>query len=132
MTDPSAIELRAVNKRYGAVSVLADIHLRIAPGEFCVFVGPSGCGKSTLLPVHDDVVAWTRGQGDGAIVCIFNLSPRDARYALPSLEVEALEGHGFAAVIERGTDGVAQCVLPPNGAFFGRVLADLPATRSLP
>ena len=49
MTDPSAIELRAVNKRYGAVSVLADIDLRIAPGEFCVFVGPSGCGKSTLL-----------------------------------------------------------------------------------
>jgi multiple sugar transport system ATP-binding protein len=49
MTDPSAIELRAVNKRYGAVSVLAGIDLRIAPGEFCVFVGPSGCGKSTLL-----------------------------------------------------------------------------------
>ena len=49
MTDPCAIELRAVNKRYGAVSVLADIDLRIAPGEFCVFVGPSGCGKSTLL-----------------------------------------------------------------------------------
>ena len=51
MTDPSAIELRAVNKRYGAVSVLADIDLRIAPGEFCVFVGPSGCGKSTLMRI---------------------------------------------------------------------------------
>ena len=49
MTDPCAIELRGVHKRYGAVNVLADIDLRIAPGEFCVFVGPSGCGKSTLL-----------------------------------------------------------------------------------
>src|SRR5476649_879143 len=49
MTDPCAIELRGVHKRYGAVNVLADIDLSIAPGEFCVFVGPSGCGKSTLL-----------------------------------------------------------------------------------
>jgi len=34
---------------YGAVSVLRDIDLQVADGEFCVFVGPSGCGKSTLL-----------------------------------------------------------------------------------
>ncbi len=49
MTDPCAIELRGVHKRYGAVKVLADIDLRVASNEFCVFVGPSGCGKSTLL-----------------------------------------------------------------------------------
>jgi multiple sugar transport system ATP-binding protein len=49
MTDASAIELRGVHKRYGAVNVINDVDLRIAPGEFCVFVGPSGCGKSTLL-----------------------------------------------------------------------------------
>ena len=49
MTDPCAIELRGVHKRYGAVNVLADIDLRVESNEFCVFVGPSGCGKSTLL-----------------------------------------------------------------------------------
>jgi multiple sugar transport system ATP-binding protein len=48
MTAP-AIELRGLHKRFGAASVLKDIDLAIAPGEFCVFVGPSGCGKSTLL-----------------------------------------------------------------------------------
>jgi multiple sugar transport system ATP-binding protein len=48
-TDAPAIDLRGVSMRFGAVDVLRAIDLRIAPGEFCVFVGPSGCGKSTLL-----------------------------------------------------------------------------------
>jgi len=47
--DVPAIDLRGVCMRFGAVDVLRAIDLRIAPGEFCVFVGPSGCGKSTLL-----------------------------------------------------------------------------------
>lgn len=34
-----------------AVSVLADITLDIARGEFLVLLGPSGCGKSTLLRI---------------------------------------------------------------------------------
>ena len=36
-------------KRYGEVTVIPDLSLAIADGEFVVFVGPSGCGKSTLL-----------------------------------------------------------------------------------
>src|SRR5438552_3261924 len=49
MTEPAAIELRGVAKRFGAARVLEGIDLEVARGEFCVFVGPSGCGKSTLL-----------------------------------------------------------------------------------
>ncbi len=45
----TALDIRGLSKRYGAVEVLRDIDLSIAPGEFTVFVGPSGCGKSTLL-----------------------------------------------------------------------------------
>ena len=86
-----------------------------------------------LLPAHDDVVAWTRGQGEDAILCVFNLSPRDTRYALGGVEADALDGHGFAGVLERSHDGAPlECVLPPNGAFFGRIRANPPSTRSLP
>jgi phosphate transport system ATP-binding protein len=43
------VELTQVCKSFGAASILRDIDLTIADGEFVVFVGPSGCGKSTLL-----------------------------------------------------------------------------------
>ena len=44
-----SVRLRSVAKSFGAVQILFDINLEIAPGEFVVLVGPSGCGKSTLL-----------------------------------------------------------------------------------
>ena len=43
------IVLRNVNKSFGATTIIPNIDLDIAHGEFVVFVGPSGCGKSTLL-----------------------------------------------------------------------------------
>jgi ABC-type sugar transport system ATPase subunit len=43
------LQLRGINKNFGAVKVIHDVDLDIGDGEFVVFVGPSGCGKSTLL-----------------------------------------------------------------------------------
>ncbi len=43
------LELKGVEKYYGAVHAIKGIDLAIEKGEFIVFVGPSGCGKSTLL-----------------------------------------------------------------------------------
>lgn len=43
------LDIQHLVKNYGAVEVLKDINIAIAPGDFLVLVGPSGCGKSTLL-----------------------------------------------------------------------------------
>jgi multiple sugar transport system ATP-binding protein len=45
----AGITVSALTKSYGAMRVLRDIDLEVAPGEFTVLLGPSGCGKSTLL-----------------------------------------------------------------------------------
>ncbi|MCR9148883.1 MAG: sn-glycerol-3-phosphate ABC transporter ATP-binding protein UgpC [Rhodobacteraceae bacterium] len=55
------IVLKDVHKAFGDVSVLRDIDLEIADGEFVVFVGPSGCGKSTLLRMITGLETVTSG-----------------------------------------------------------------------
>jgi polar amino acid transport system ATP-binding protein/general L-amino acid transport system ATP-binding protein len=45
----SFIEIRNLNKYYGAFAALTDIDLDIAEGEVVCVIGPSGSGKSTLI-----------------------------------------------------------------------------------
>ena len=42
------IELKHVDKHFGALHVLKDINLSVKKGEVVVIIGPSGSGKSTL------------------------------------------------------------------------------------
>ena len=41
------IELRGVQKFFGALQVIKDLNLAISDNEFIVLLGQSGCGKST-------------------------------------------------------------------------------------
>ena len=45
------IVIDAVEKRFGATTVLHGVSARLAQGEFLCLVGPSGCGKTTLLRI---------------------------------------------------------------------------------
>ena len=57
-----SIQLKSVNKAFGAVNVINGVDLDIKDGEFAVFVGPSGCGKSTLLRLIAGLEDVTAGQ----------------------------------------------------------------------
>jgi spermidine/putrescine transport system ATP-binding protein len=50
MAEPSKdIRLEGITKRFGAVTVIEDLHLEIERGRFYALLGPSGCGKTTTL-----------------------------------------------------------------------------------
>ncbi len=45
----TAVEVRGVEKRFGAVRALAGISLTVEQGEFFGLLGPNGAGKTTLI-----------------------------------------------------------------------------------
>ena len=45
----ATIELRQVEKKFGALHAVKPLDLTIKNGEFVVLLGPSGCGKTTTL-----------------------------------------------------------------------------------
>ncbi|HXZ00200.1 MAG TPA: ABC transporter ATP-binding protein [Stellaceae bacterium] len=56
------IALEHVTKRYGAVTVVEDLSLAVAAGEFCVIIGTSGAGKSTALKMINRLVSPSEGR----------------------------------------------------------------------
>jgi osmoprotectant transport system ATP-binding protein len=66
-----AIELRGIEKRYGAQEALAGVDLVVQPGEFTALVGGSGSGKTTLLKTINALVTpdagevWVEGERVG-------------------------------------------------------------------
>jgi spermidine/putrescine transport system ATP-binding protein len=47
----SAVVIRAVQKKYGAIVAIDGVDLSIWQGEFFSLLGPSGCGKTSLLRI---------------------------------------------------------------------------------
>jgi multiple sugar transport system ATP-binding protein len=74
--------LENVTKKFGDVTVVKGINLRIENGEFMVLVGPSGCGKTTLLRLVAGLEELTEGKIiiDGRVVN--QVPPKDRDLAM--------------------------------------------------
>jgi ABC-type sugar transport system ATPase subunit len=56
------LQLRNLVKRFGDVTVVQQLDLAVASGEFVVLLGESGCGKSTTLRMVAGLEEVTEGQ----------------------------------------------------------------------
>ncbi len=61
MAAACALELRGVEKRFGATEIIRGVSLEIARGERHAIIGPNGAGKSTLFNLISGRYAPTRG-----------------------------------------------------------------------
>lgn len=59
--DP-VLELRSIDKRFGAVQALTDVDFAAYPGQVVALVGDNGAGKSTLVKAISGVGPPTSGQ----------------------------------------------------------------------
>jgi iron(III) transport system ATP-binding protein len=69
----SSITLNNLSKSYGSATVIDDLSLDVAEGEFLTLLGPSGCGKTTTLRSIAGLETPDAGQisiGDKLVTCM--------------------------------------------------------------
>ena len=57
-----AISTDGLTRRFGALTAVEDVNLRVAPGQFFGFLGPNGAGKSTTIKMLTGLLAPTAGR----------------------------------------------------------------------
>jgi len=78
LASTAILELRNINKSFGAVDVLKDVDFSVIPGEVTALVGDNGAGKSTLVKCISGTYSIDSGEYffEGKKVRVH--SPRDA------------------------------------------------------
>jgi simple sugar transport system ATP-binding protein len=90
----TAVEIRGIEKAFGANSVLRGINLDLCSGQVTVLMGANGAGKSTLVKVICGVYAPSAG--------VIKLFGKDFEPATPSQAIAA----GVVTVHQSINDGV--------------------------
>ena len=76
--DPTMIELNQLVKKFGDLTAVDNVSLRIAPGEFFAMLGPNAAGKTTTIKMLTGLVKPTSGSSR---ICGFDIQshPLEAR-----------------------------------------------------
>ncbi|MTV14663.1 MULTISPECIES: ABC transporter ATP-binding protein [Bradyrhizobium] len=70
-----------LSKRFGGLQAVADVSLRVEPGEICSVIGPNGAGKTTLFNMISGV-----------------LRPSGGRMSFDGIDLSTISPWKFAAV----------------------------------
>jgi ABC-2 type transport system ATP-binding protein len=116
-----ALALTGVTKRWGALTVLDDVDLRVPPGTIVRVAGDNGAGKTTLLRIATGMVAPETGS-----VTVAGLHPaRDRRAYHESLGFLAAGDRGlYARLTVRDNLDFAAGICFLRGARRRRAVAD--------
>jgi putative spermidine/putrescine transport system ATP-binding protein len=74
---PPALVLRGLRKDYGTETVVSDLDLEVADGEFVTLLGSSGSGKTTTLMMVAGLVEPTAGSIEIASRPVTSIAPQD-------------------------------------------------------
>ncbi|HYZ56787.1 MAG TPA: ABC transporter ATP-binding protein [Streptosporangiaceae bacterium] len=107
LAGPPAVRVTGLVRRFGPRTVIDDLDLEIAAGEFVALLGHSGSGKSTLLRALADLDYDAEGSGSLYAPSALSMVFQDSRL-LPWLRVLDNVVLGMRGAIDRGRDALAE------------------------
>jgi ABC-2 type transport system ATP-binding protein len=112
-TSPTAVTVRGLVQRFGAVLALDGIDLDVRAGEMFGLVGPNGAGKTTLLRILATLVR----PGAGSVTVLGRDAVREAATLLPRIGYVSQEFTLYAALtVEENLDFFADLHRVPREA----------------
>ena len=63
MSEPPVIDVRGLNKHFGALHAVKDFGITVRRGRICGFLGPNGAGKTTTLRMLCGLLSPDSGEG---------------------------------------------------------------------
>ncbi len=90
------LEILDLSVGYGAVEVLQNVTLRVAPGEVVGLIGPNGAGKTTLVRAASGVLRINKGSVRLAGQDVRDLSQQDRARLLAVVPQARLRGGAFS------------------------------------